>query len=108
VANASYITCNDADMTLLQFMRPIERGYITDTFTQGAIWERVLGSKMLGIDLKAGGIAGRSSVIAPRDCSMLLTTQPFMPRAIEVRHGPHCKGTIVMILVEFESAAICG
>lgn len=57
-------------------MRPIEHGYLTDAFTEGAIWERLFGAKMLG--LESGGHTAA-------DTTLLLTAPPFAPVPIEVR-----------------------
>lgn len=79
--------CRSADFSSLITMRPCERGCVTDAFTQGAIWERVLGPKFLGIDLQGGGI-NTAGMPRAQDISFATTHAPFLPNDIQVRFTP--------------------
>lgn len=89
-------------MSQLQYMRPIERGYVTDAFVQTTIWERLLGPHMLNMAADGGlGAAGASAASRRgagaaaaasgvsrrdvRDTPLVLTAAPFMPQSVEVR-----------------------
>ena len=59
------------DYSQLQYIRPIDRGHVTDTFIEGLIWERLFGPHLLNVDTT--------------ERSLLLTAPLFTPQAVQVR-----------------------